>query len=611
MTSPRPLQRLLGGLVLASLTVACGDCGTSIGDAVPIFQVTPSTLDFAVICVEDSRELTASLRNVGTGELVILESQLSGEGYSLAEPLPGSIAPDDEVVIRVRLTAAVSGQTNGALKITTDDPENPVRTLTFVGEGFDGERLDVKAACELGPDTGFQDGCRALNFSDEAGKGVPAGTTRDRTVRLRNEGCAPAIVNTVYFAADDEDQSGGTDVQYFSVVSEPAPFELPGGGTRDVVVRFSPPPGAAIAPFVRLKIETNVPPPKQGSWDYGLFADSVAPQLLVEPDLLTFFDAQTDVPRTKAFTIQNTGSDTLRIDGVELVVENGTTEFALDLPGADTGFDLPPAGTTTGRAVYTSSGAGSDRAKIVVRAGTEVGEVRLLAGTEPQLVVRWLDPATADERVPPVDFGETTEIPGDCRIPQVTRTLRLRNDGDAPLTLTGLALSAADNPGGSFAIVGANPATIAPHTFADVTLAFDDAVRLEDDSARLRITSDDPVDLVSNGVRTVDLVSRNVANFPPNAIVEHTRGPAVRRALSLLGQRSFSEPGDVLTYAWTIAQKESGSTITLETPDAVETRVVSSQGAFPDTPGFYRFQLRVTDQCGQTSIPGELPIQIQ
>jgi hypothetical protein len=596
-------------LLAVSVFAGCGGCETQTQDAVPIFSVAPSTLDFGVLCLNESLEQTISLRNSGTGDLVIQSSTLSGEGYELVEPLPDSIAPGDETAIRVRLTVTSGTQTNGSLKIETDDPETPNRTVTFVGEGFDGERLNVKASCELRAGTGFQEGCAALNYSDGDNRGVPAGTTRDRTVRIENAGCALATVNAVYFVPGD-DQTLPAELRYFSVVSEPPPFELPGGTSKDIVVRFSPPAGAAVDPYVRLKIETNVPPPARGSWEYGLFASSISPQLLVSPEILTFFEAQAGTPLRKDFTVQNTGTDVLHIDRVELVPENGTTEFTLELPNNATGFDISPSSTVTGRAVYTSTGPGGDRAKVVVRAGSLAPEIRLLGGTEPSLVVRWLDENDA-ERLPAVDFGTTT-IPADCVVPQVRRTVRLRNDGRAPLTISGIAIPASDNPGGGYKLSGAMPTSIADGQYADIVVTFDDFIRLINDSARLRITSNDPVDAAFNGVRTVDLVSTNTGNFPPIARIDPSAGPAVRRTLTLSGANSTSEAGDVLTYAWRVVEKNpSSSTIRFENAAAVETRVISDAGPFPDFAGDYRFELKVTDQCGQTSIPSTVLVQVQ
>ena len=65
------------------------------------------------------------------------------------------------------------------------------------------------------------------------------------------------------------------------------------------------------------------------------FANSTMPQLLVDPDLLTFFEGQTGLPLAKKFQVSNTGSGTLTIDSVTLAAENGTTDYALTLPNGE------------------------------------------------------------------------------------------------------------------------------------------------------------------------------------------------------------------------------------------------------------------------------------
>jgi hypothetical protein len=242
-----------------------------------------------------------------------------------------------------------------------------------------------------------------------------------------------------------------------------------------------------------------------------------------------------------------------------------------------------------------------------VRAGQESAEVRLVGGADPLLSVLWLD--GRDERLPPIDFGQAATGQKGLR-----RTVRLRNDGRAPLLISAIDIPAAENPGGSFSLVGPTPNRVEPGGFSDLVVAFDDAVKLRDDAAKLRIASNDAVDAFAGGERRVDLVSTNAPNYDPVPDVRVRscapgtsncqEAPVLDWEITVDASGSTGpEAGDTLTYAWSISTKPVGSTVRLAAPTAIETLVVSDAGSKVDVAGRYIVKLVVTDQFGNQSAP--------
>lgn len=629
------LLRLAALPLLASIA-AC-DCGGQVQKTNGLLTLTPKSLDYDIACPGETTEQQILLENKGNVSFQITATKVLGPQFALLEALPTEVGPDEQVTVRIGFTppaldmpcgtadtdaacTAAGGECNtasntcdfddeftGTFEVTTDLEENGTQRASLIGQRFRGKRQDFQVVCENTPGSGTfdNDHCTFLAFDD-----VLAGKTLERAARLQNKGCAPINVNEITFYADTG--ADPDDVKLFSIANDAkAPLVLRGGQSKDVLVRFSAPDHAA-EPGVRLKVATDDPEKKDsqwapGVWDLGLFANSVAPALLVDAEVLTFFDAQTGVGKDRTFTVSNTGTAALTIDSVTIVAEDGTTDFKLGAGDAGP-FTLQPAGGADAHKVtvtYTSSGPGSDRAKVVVKAGQDSREVRLIAGTEPQLVVKWLD--TNVEKDPPVDFGPViTGTKG------ATRIVRLRNDGQAPLSVTSATLPASDNPGGSYKLAGfaAGPIGVGQHL--DVTITFDDAVTLRDDGAKLVIASNDPVDAANGGTRSVDLQSQNDPNFKPVPIIEICAHPAgsttcqntaqLANELEVDGSKSTGpESGDTLTFAWTLPVKPAGSTVTLQNATTAKAKLVSATTSKLDVPGTYVVKLTVSDQFGNSN----------
>ncbi|MFM2154024.1 MAG: hypothetical protein RL199_2459 [Pseudomonadota bacterium] len=600
--------RILALGLLSALVAAC-DCGGRIQKSKGILQVSPQVLDFGTACINGTLTGEVVVENGGNGQLADVEVKVSGSAFSLVSEAPAVIEPGERLVLQVGFTPPADGDFAGAVEVKTDAG---TERATLLGSGFDGPRQEFIVLCERTPGVGDFDEDRACAFLDF---GRPLyDTTVERTARLANRGCAPVTVSDLSLRPE----AGSTtpdDAKLFSLSEGAAPLTVSGRTFIDVKVRFSAPKNDAV-PAVDLHVATD--DPKNADLTVSLLAFPVGPSLVVNPPLLTFFDAVTGSTSTKTFTVTNAGGSPMQVDAVTLAVDAGSTGYTLT--GADAPFTLAPATARTVSVVYAPTGNARDAASVTVTAGQESAAVKLLGGTQPLLNVTWLDGAT--EKLPPVDFGRVaTGAKG------IVRTVRLKNDGSAPLLITSIELPSASNPGASYKLVGGTPNRLEPGTTADLTVSFDDVVKLRDDGAKLRIVSNDAVYADAGGEQLVDLISSNDPNFDPVPgiqVVSCPQGVAVGDTrceepatlkldweLTVDGSASTGpEMGDTLSYQWTFGSIPPGSTVRFETPDGEKTRIVSNSGTKVDLMGRYIVKLVVTDQFGNRSAAGTQVIDV-
>jgi hypothetical protein len=588
-------------LPLALCRCECGDGGVT--QSAPDLRIEPSALEFGTVCVGDTRTLPLVLRNVGAAPLEFSQVAVDGAGYTLVDA-PADVGPQSLHEMGVAFTPSGPDDVVGTLHVDSNDPDQPSAQVTLSGNGFAGKRKEFFVTC---PVAGGGNGrCAFLDFYTYDGaqnRIAPlAGTEVTRTATLRNKGCGELHVNEIRFRPIEG--APAADAQLFVLDAPAPPLILRGGETTEMSVRFVSPGGEASNPGVEAVLIAD--DPDQAEWTLGLFAESVAPSLGVEPDALTFFDASEGVPTAKSFTIVNRGSGPLEVQSVDLVPEGGTQDFVAQPAGGAAPFTMQPSDFAPGGAdervvnvTYTASGQGSDKAHVeVASAAGQTASVLLVGGAFPRLRVEWKN-AVGQFGAPPVDFGETaTGARG------LFREVRIVNDGKAALLLRGISLSW--NPGGGFGLAEL-PATFPIGVAREggslqFKVTFDDAVRLRDDRAKLAIETDDPLFGSAGGVAEFDVTSRNEPNFDPVADFLIQGAARVGQPLGLDASPSTGpEAGDTLSFAWVLARKPEGSTAKLSSANTVLSGIVSETANLtggPDRPGDYLVVLTVTDQFG-------------
>lgn len=585
---------------LLGVTVAACDCDPPVTGSSGILALRQKSVDFGTACVNVTSERTLVLANIGGGPLKLESATLSHPAFSLLEDLPDTLRRGEDLVVRVGFTPEAEIEYAGTLTVSSNARENGTQSATLVGRGFVGKEQDFQAECS------YQDQTRKCFFL--AFDSVLAGQSLEQEVTVTNRGCRPVNVTDVRIAPDGK-SGKPEDVEHFAFVENLGPFRLNGGESRNIRVRFTA-PNRADAQLAMLLLTTDDPEKKDnrwpaGQWEVSLQASSTLPALAVNPDILTFFDAPT---ARKSFRISNNGTASLEITEVTLVHEEGPRDFTLDLPRGESRFTLPAPGLGDSErdiGVQFSSTGGSTRATVKVVSPSETAEVRLIGGTQPVLVVKWLDDAN-QERDPPVDFGEVATGQQGIR-----RTLLLRNEGLATLRVQSATLTPAEGQARSFVVDAFSARDIAPGAAAEVGITFNDNVQVRDDTDKLVIASNDSIDAALGGSRSIDLRSRNEPNFNPIPRIEvRPSAPQTRRELTLDASGTTGpEPGDTLTFQWRVTKQPTTTAgARAESENQPVTRIVSDPPdpaavcppgptcPFVWQPGQYTFRLRVTDQ---------------
>lgn len=108
----------------------------------PSLSVSPSILAFGEVLVECERELAFALANVGDAPLTLTTVALEGESQVLLSDLPPDgvvLAPGESLPASVLYRPTAATPVTAALRVVSDDPEQPEVARAVAGEGVDRE----------------------------------------------------------------------------------------------------------------------------------------------------------------------------------------------------------------------------------------------------------------------------------------------------------------------------------------------------------------------------------------------------------------------------------------------------------------------------------------
>lgn len=598
-----------GLLVLTFLAFSACSCDTvPMSRSSGVLALIDSNVDFGLACIDATVERPFVIANHGSGTLNIVSIEFSSEHFGLLEDAPQSLGPGEELVLRLGFTPPKDGRHSGSVTIVSDAPEDETQVAPLFGEGFAGKERELKVTCT----EDAKDECYSVDLDN-----VLVGHGVEKTIYISNLGCESLRVNEAYFHSDQEEDPmiRGLDL------SESAPFELRGGETMPLDVLYMAPrePGTL---FAKLVLKSDDPEVKDtirgwepGEFQLGVFANIVRPDLQTDPDLLTFYDSAEGQTVEKTFKVINNGNSDLEVLDVELIFEEGNKDYTLKLIDGASRFTLPGLSLVEGEnerevtVSYTSSGPGPARARVEVKGELDTATVRLVGGTEPTLVVNWLDPEDGQWKIPPVNFGET-----ETGAKAIERQIRVSNTGRADLKVSSLDLAESTAKTRSYT-VSKWSGTLKPEQSHDLSVRFDDNVLIRNDQDQLAIASNDPLHALNDGIMLVDLISRNTPNHRPVVIIRaNTNSPNVGEMVELDGSETTGpEEGDTLTFQWSVLRQPDDGFVKLESPNQPITRVISEPPnaskacpsdvsgntcPWPYIGGQYVFQLQVTDQFG-------------
>ncbi|HEV8268684.1 MAG TPA: choice-of-anchor D domain-containing protein, partial [Thermoanaerobaculia bacterium] len=127
--------------------------GTGTSASAPAIDVTPSSLDFGSVVVGQSKDLTLTVRNVGSATLTV-SSLAVGGAFSVPSPAtPFNVSQGATQSVTVRFSPPSAGGQSATLTIASNDPARPSVSVALQGQG-----TSTGTTEELGTDDGTLEG---------------------------------------------------------------------------------------------------------------------------------------------------------------------------------------------------------------------------------------------------------------------------------------------------------------------------------------------------------------------------------------------------------------------------------------------------------------------
>jgi hypothetical protein len=198
-----------------SIQVQASGTGT-----VPDVRVSGSTA-FGDVCAGSTAEKVVNVCNVGGCNLNVVSAVFDppcADFTLINNPFPAPVSPDFCAPLTVRFTPTSAGPKSCTLKITTDDPDTPMITLTVTGN-------TPSASIDVPPD---------MSFPAEVVQSVGACTTA-QPFPISNTGRCPLTITSVAIAGPNPDLGdySMSGLPSFPIILEPG--HIVGEGDFDVV----------------------------------------------------------------------------------------------------------------------------------------------------------------------------------------------------------------------------------------------------------------------------------------------------------------------------------------------------------------------------------------
>ncbi len=112
--------------------VALSGIGTAVG--APSLSVLPA-VDFGSAAVGQSTDATLTIRNAGTGPLIVQTLSVSGAQFTFVSspPPPFTIAPSGQQAIVLRMRPIAAGPQVGLVTIVSNDAAKSPATVNLIG----------------------------------------------------------------------------------------------------------------------------------------------------------------------------------------------------------------------------------------------------------------------------------------------------------------------------------------------------------------------------------------------------------------------------------------------------------------------------------------------
>ena len=347
----------------------------------PGISVTPSSVSFGSVADGTSGTQAITVKNTGTGNLVVSSATATGTGFSVTGFTAQTLAANATLSFNAVFTPAAAGSASGSISIATNLSSPTTVSLTGTG---------TAPAISATPSS--------VSFGN-----VADGTGATQGITVKNTGTANLVVSS--------ESVTGTG---FSVTGFTAQTLAP-NATMSFNAVFAPTTAGSVSGSI--SITTNLP----SATTIALSGTGAQPAMSLTPSSVTFGSVVDGTNNSQTITVKNTGT-------VNLVVSSATatgTGFSV------TGFvaqTLTPNSTMTFNAVFAPTAAGSVSGSVSLSTNVPASPTAIsLSGTGAAATyVLGASPATLS--FGSVNVGNNSSL-----------TSTITNNGNSNITITGIS----------------------------------------------------------------------------------------------------------------------------------------------------------------------------
>ena len=305
---------------------------------VPDIRITPTILNFGNVDVGQSSSKKFQIYNDGNAVLQVSSIASDDGQFTILHKF--DVPPGEMVEITVKFTPTSGGTKTGNITVTSDDPDEPTKSLPVQGKGIQAAAPEIRVYPT------------DIDFGD-----VGVGLSLVKKFRIYNDGNALLQISSIT-----------SNSSQFTVLNNPDVWP---GSMVEISVRFKPSWLGVKAGVITISSndtdESTVHVYVQGR---GISVS--LPEISVSPSILDFGDVQVGVSLDKEFQIYNQGNATLIISSI---ASNNSRFVILDDPNVPPGsmVDIPvrftplTLGTRTGTITITSNDPDESVVQITVK----------------------------------------------------------------------------------------------------------------------------------------------------------------------------------------------------------------------------------------------------
>ncbi len=284
-----------------TLTIKCSDhnqpawvvvvSGAALG--VPRLAVEPLTLDFGTVALGQSSQRILTLRNVGSGELLVSDLHSDQPAFAVSAPTRFGLEPGTQREVILQLAPVSAGPQQGTLTIVSDDSAQPEVAVALVGHTADVPKISTE------PDR--------LDFGS-----VAVGSSSQLSLTVRNIGGPLLEVSGISVDRGVPPEA----LRSFHILGNTM-FQLLPDESETLDLRFEPDPqGANGQQRAVLAIQSNDPRWPILPVDMQGVSEPTSvpgPHIVIEPDRVDFGSVPLGQSSRRQLTVKNTGTEILQV----------------------------------------------------------------------------------------------------------------------------------------------------------------------------------------------------------------------------------------------------------------------------------------------------------